>query len=53
MDEAHLYKQLSMQLIALETTTDYTVDQVQAIRKIAEKIFLRIDEKAELLMRCE
>lgn len=53
MDEAPLYKQLSMQLIELETTTDYTVEQVQPIHEIAEKMFLNIDEKAELLMRCE
>lgn len=53
MDEAPLYKQLSKQLIELETTTDYTVEQVQPIREIAEKMLLNIDEKAELLMRCE
>lgn len=52
MDEAPLYKQLSKQLIELETTTDYTVEQVQLIREIAEKMLLNIDEKAELLMRC-
>lgn len=53
MDEAPLYKQLSKQLIELETTTDYTVKQVQPIRDIIEKMFLYIDEKAELLMRCK
>lgn len=53
MDEAPLYKQLSRQLIELETTTDYTVEQVQPIREIAEKMFINIGEKAELLMRCE
>jgi len=53
MDEAPLYKQLSKQLIELETTTDYTVEQVQPIRELAEKMLLKIDEKAELLMRCE
>ncbi|BAK17770.1 succinate dehydrogenase/fumarate reductase, flavoprotein subunit [Solibacillus silvestris StLB046] len=53
MDEAPLYKQLSKQLIELETTTDYTVEQVQPIREFAEKMFLNIDEKAELLMRCD
>ncbi len=53
MDEVPLYKQLSKQLIELETTTDYTVEQVQPIREIAEKMFLNIDEKAELLVRCD
>jgi len=53
MDEATLHKQLSKQLIELETTIEYTVEQVQSIREIAEKMFLNIDEKAELLMRCE
>lgn len=53
MEEAPLYKQLSKQLIELETTTDYTVEQVQPIREIAEKMFLNIDEKVELLMRCD
>lgn len=53
MDEALLYKQLSKQLIQLETTTDYTVEQVHPIREIVEKMLLNIDEKAELLMRCE
>lgn len=53
MDEEPIYKQLSKQLIELETTTGYTIDQVQPIRDIAKKMFLRIDEKAELLIRCD
>lgn len=53
MDEAPLYKQLSKQLIELETTTDYTIKQIQPIREIVENMLLKIDEKAELLMRCD
>lgn len=53
MDEVPLYKKLSKRLIELETTTDYTVEQVEPIRETAEKMLLNIEEKAELLMRCE
>lgn len=53
LDEERYYIELSKQLITLETTIEYQVDQVHLIREKVEKMFLRLDEKAELLMRCD
>lgn len=53
MDEASLYKKLSQQLIELETMTNYNVEQIQPIREMVEKMFVAMEEKSELLMRCD
>lgn len=52
LDEERYYKDLSKKLFELETKIEYNVDQVQVICEQVEKMFLRLDEKAELLMRC-
>lgn len=52
-DEELLYKNLSKQLISIEVTIDFSVNQVEMIREQALGMFQLIDEKKELLIRCD
>ncbi|QSB12315.1 hypothetical protein JTI58_12180 [Lysinibacillus fusiformis] len=53
VEEMALYQQLSKQLSELEVMVDYTDSQVKTIQVLVEKMMIRLDEKEELLMRCE
>ncbi|MEJ9281587.1 hypothetical protein [Ureibacillus thermosphaericus] len=52
-DEQKLYSDLSRKLLKLETSLDYSLDEVNEIKEEAEQILIAIDEKQELLMRCD
>lgn len=52
-DEQKVYKDLSMQLVTLETTLDYSLQRVKEIEVMAKQMMIAIDEKKELLMRCD
>lgn len=51
-DEQKLYKDLSQQLIQLETSLDYSLKEVIEIEAMAKQMMIAIDDKQELLMRC-
>lgn len=53
VDELALYQQLNKQLSELEVMVDYKDSQVKTIQVQIEKMMIRLDEKEELLMRCE
>lgn len=52
-DEALVYKDLSNRLIQIETKTDTEREKVSEIESEAKQIMFALDEKQELLMRCE
>lgn len=52
-DEALVYKDLSSRLIDIETKIDIEQEKVTEIETEAKQMMLAIDEKQELLMRCQ
>ncbi|MCS5502054.1 hypothetical protein NY607_13040 [Lysinibacillus sp. A4] len=53
VNEMALYQQLSKQLSELEVVVDYKTLQVKSIKVQVEKMIISLDEKEELLMRCD
>ncbi|MCP1143651.1 hypothetical protein [Lysinibacillus endophyticus] len=52
-DEQKVYKELSHKLIELETSLNYSLQTVNEIEKMVNQMIIAIDEKHELLLRCE
>lgn len=52
-DEQNLYNDLSKKLIVLEKSLDYSLEAVNEVKEAAKQIIIAIDDKQELLMRCD